>query len=149
MPACCCSLVDLLEIRESAVTLNSTIELSDVPVKAQIGIFAAGDSDPYEHRLDLVLVIDPRLVLIREDGMQHVFDYDPLLEQIHAISQDKQYETQEILASHIARCCANFEQIEGIEVCLKKSRPNGTGGTVCGTIGVRLAVSGADLVALR
>lgn len=70
--------------------------------------------------MDLVLVIDPRLVLIREDGMQHVFDYDPLLEQIDAISRDRRYETQEMLASEVARCCAKFKQIEGIEVCLKK-----------------------------
>lgn len=131
------------------MTLHSTIELADVPVKAQIGIFAEGDSDPYEHRLDLTLVIDPKLVLIEEDGMKHVFDYDPLLEQIHAVSQDKHYVTQEVLASHIVRCCAKFEQIHGVEICLKKSRPNGSGGTVCGTIGVRLKVSGDDLVALR
>lgn len=131
------------------MTLRSTIELSDVPVKTQIGIFAGGESDPYEHRLDLALVVDTSLVLIKEDGMKHVFDYDPLLEQIHAISQNKHYETQEILASHIVRCCARFEQIEAVEVYLKKHRPNGTGGTVCGTIGVRLAVSGTDLAALR
>lgn len=131
------------------MTLRSTIELSDVPVKAQIGIFASGDPDPYEHRLDLTLVVDPGLVLIQEDGMEHVFDYDPLLEQIHEVSQDRHYETQEILASHIVRCCARFKQIEGVEVCLKKSRPNGAGGTICGTIGVRLTVTDADLVALR
>lgn len=131
------------------MTLRSTIELSDVPVKAQIGIFASGDPDPYEHRLDLTLMIDPSLVLIEDDGMQNVFDYDPLLEQIHAVSQNKHYETQEILASHIVRCCAQFKQIEGVEVCLKKSRPNGSGGTVCGTIGVRLTVTGKDLIALR
>ena len=131
------------------MTLHSTIELVDVPVKAEIGIFAAGESDPYEHRLDLTLVVDPRLVFVSEDGMEHVFDYDQLLEQIHAVSQDKHYETQEVLASHIARCCARFEPIQAVEVCLKKSRPNGSGGTVCGTIGVRLTISGEDMVALR
>ena len=131
------------------MTLQSTIELVDVPVKAQIGIFAADDYDPYEHRLDLTLVIDSALVLIKEDGMKYVFDYDPLLERIHALSQDRHYETQEVLASHIVRCCAKFEQISGVQVCLKKFRPSGTGGTVCGTIGVRLVVSGEDLIALR
>lgn len=127
----------------------STIELSNVPVKAQIGIYSAGDSDPYEHQFDLTLAIDPSLVLIEQDGMQFVFDYDPLLEQIHAVSQNKQYETQELLASQIVRCCAKFEQIQGVEICLKKFRPNGTGMTVSGTIGVRLSVSGKDLAALR
>jgi dihydroneopterin aldolase len=131
------------------VALRSTIELRAVPIKAQIGIFASDDSDPYEHTLDLTLVIDPSLVLIKEDGMQHVFDYDPLLEQIQAVSVNKHYETQEILASLIVECCAHFEQIESVEICLNKSRPNGTGGTVCGMIGVRLSISGDDLAALR
>lgn len=149
MPLFSCSLADFLQAGESTVTVNSSIELLGVPIKAQIGHFAVGESDPYEHRMDLVLVIDPSLVLIREDGMQHVFDYDPLLEQIAVISQDRQYETQEMLASEVARCCAKFKQIEGIEVCLKKARPSVDGDTVSGTIGVRLAVSGADLVGLR
>lgn len=131
------------------MTLRSTIELCDVPVKAQIGIFSGDDADLYEHRLDLTLSVDPSLVLIEEDGMRHVFDYDPLLEQIHAVSQGKHYVTQEVLASHIVRCCAKFEQIDGVEICLKKHRPNGVGGPVCGTIGVRLVISGEDLVALR
>lgn len=131
------------------MTLRSTIELCDVPVKAQIGIFAADDSDPYEHRLDLTLAVDPGLVLVEKDGMKHVFDYDPLLEQIHAVSQDMHYETQEVLASHIVRCCARFDQIQAVEICLKKHRPDGSGGTLCGTIGVRLVVSGDELAALR
>ncbi|HEY7804777.1 MAG TPA: dihydroneopterin aldolase, partial [Orrella sp.] len=106
-------------------------------------------ADPYAHQLDLKLVIDPTLVLIREDGMQHVFDYDPLLEQIHAISQNKHYETQEMLASRIVQCCASFKRIQSVEVCLKKYRSNGNGGTICGTIGVRLEVAGEQLAALR
>lgn len=131
------------------MSLRGTVELSDVPVKAQIGTFASGEQDPYEHQLDLTLVVDPALVLVEQDGMQHVFDYDQLLEQIHAVSQNKRYETQEILASHIVRCCARFEQIQGVEICLKKLRPNGSGGSVCGKIGVRVIVTGEDLAALR
>jgi len=134
------------------VTLRSSIELTEVPVKAQIGVFASGDSDPYEHLLDLTLVVDPSLVLIKEDGMKHVFDYDPLLEQIHRLSQNKHYKTQEMLASRIVDCCAKFEQIQAVDVCLKKyrpNRPNGTGGMVCGTIGVRLVVEAGELAALR
>jgi dihydroneopterin aldolase len=132
------------------VTLLSTIEFVDLPVKARIGLFANDDAlDPYEHRLDLTLAVDPKLVLITEDGMNHVFDYDPLLEQIHRISQDHHYETQEMLASHILRCCATFEQIDRVEIHLKKFRPNGLASTVSGSIGVRLIVSGNDLVNLR
>jgi len=131
------------------VTLLSTIEFVDLPVKARIGIFAADDPDPYEHRLDLTLAVDPKLVLITQDAMNHVFDYDPLLEQIHRISQARHYETQEMLASHIVLCCATFEQIEQVEIHLKKFRSNRSGGTASGTIGVRLSVSGDDLVKLR
>lgn len=58
------------------MALHSTIEFVDLPLKARIGIFATEDPDPYEHRLDLTLAVDPRLVLITEDGMSHVFDYD-------------------------------------------------------------------------
>lgn len=131
------------------MALHSTIEFVDLPLKARIGIFATEDPDPYEHRLDLTLAVDPRLVLITEDGMSHVFDYDPLLEQIHRISQDHHYETQEMLASDIVRCCATFEQIERVEIHLKKFRPNRSGGTGTGTIGVRLCVNGGDLEVLR
>lgn len=131
------------------MSLHSNIELTGVPVKAQIGIFKADEPDLYEHTLDLTLIIDPQLVFIQTDGMSQVFDYDPLLEQIHRISQDKHYETQEMLASRIVHCCALFEHIAGVEVCLKKYRSNGAGGTVCGTIGVRLRVDGQDLAAVR
>lgn len=131
------------------VTLLSTIEFVDLPVKARIGIFAADDPDPYEHRLDLTLTLDPKLVLITQDGMNHVFDYDPLLEQIDRISQDHHYETQEMLASHIVLCCATFEQIERVEIHLKKFRSNRSGGTPSGTIGVRICVNGDDLEILR
>ena len=134
---------------ELPVSLRSTIELTDVPVKAQICVAVPGESDPYEHSLDLTLVVDPSLVLVKEDGMRHVFDYDPLLEKIHAVSQNKQFDTQEYLASLIVRCCAQFEQIEAVEICLKKYRPDGAGGKICGTIGVRLVVTGDDLAALR
>ena len=131
------------------VTLLSTIELVDLPLKAQIGIFSADDTDPYEHRLDLTLAVNPKLVLVKKDGMSHVFDYDPLLEEIHRISQARHYETQEMLASLIVRCCATFEQIHRVEIHLKKFRPDGSGSTASGTIGVRLSVSGDDLMALR
>lgn len=129
--------------------LRSTIELTDVPVKAQICVAVLGESDPYEHALDLTLVVNPSLVLVQKDGMRHVFDYDPLLEKIHAVSQNKQFDTQEYLASLIVQCCAQFEQIEAVEICLKKYRPDGAGGKICGTIGVRLVVTGDDLAALR
>ena len=131
------------------MSLHSTIELTGVPIKAQIGIFTVDEPDLYEHMLDLTLEISPRLVLIQSDGMAQVFDYDPLLEHIHRVSQDRHYETQEMLASRIVQSCAMFEEILGVEVCLNKFRSNGAGGTVCGTIGVRLSVTDQDLIRVR
>ena len=131
------------------MSLHSTIELTGVPIKAQIGIFTADEPDLYEHTLDLTLEVSASLVFIEADGMAQVFDYDPLLESIHQVSQDKHYETQEMLASRIVHCCAMFEHIAGVHVCLKKSRSNGVGGTVCGTIGVRLSVTGPELIRAR
>ncbi|MCD8517009.1 MAG: dihydroneopterin aldolase [Burkholderiaceae bacterium] len=131
------------------MSLRSTIELADLPIKVRIGVFPDSDHDPYEHWLDLTLVVDPTLVFVHEDGMQHVFDYDPLLAKIHAIAEKDSYETQEIVLSHIVRCCARFEQIQAVEICLKKSRSSRLGATAVGTIGVRLVVGSADLAALR
>lgn len=138
-----------LSFLEFLVTVRSTIEITSVPIKAHIGIFSDGSSDPYEHSLDLKLAVDPSLVLIDEDSMQHVFDYDRLLEEIHHISQHQHYETQEMLASLIVRCCAGFSAIESVEVCLKKFRSDGHGGTISGMIGVTLQVQGQALAAMR
>ena len=134
---------------EWIVTIRSTIELTKVPLKVQIGFFEEGEPDPCEHRLDLTLVVDASLVFVDKDGMQRVFDYDPLLDEIHQLCNKHQYETQELFASQVVRCCAAHQPIKSLEVCLKKFRPDSSGGTVCGTIGVRLDVDPEALKAIR
>ena len=56
------------------------IELCDLELDVDLGTYANGDAVPGRHVLDLTLSIDPSLVLIAEDEMERVFDYDPLIE---------------------------------------------------------------------
>ncbi len=94
-------------------------------------------------------MVGASLVFIDHDGMQRVFDYDPLLDEIHQLCNQRQYETQELFASQVVRCCAVHQSIKSLEVCLKKFRPDTSGGTVCGTIGVKLDVNQDALIAIR
>jgi dihydroneopterin aldolase len=100
--------------------LLSTVELRDLMLDVQIGTFLAGESQPDFHLLDLTLAIDTELVLISEDCMTKVFDYDPLLSDIERLSRDHRYETQERLLTRIVRACAQYPQIKAIEVALRK-----------------------------
>ena len=43
---------------------------------------------PRQHLLDITLGVDPSLVLIAQDGMAHVFDYDPLVAEIDRLARD-------------------------------------------------------------
>ena len=72
--------------------------------------------------------------MIGQDGMEHVFDYDPLITEIDRLSGDGYYETQERLITRIANACAACPEVKTIELCLKKSPVRlGTG-----SLGVRL-----------
>jgi dihydroneopterin aldolase len=127
------------------MTCRSTIELQDLQLDTRIGTYAVGDVVPDQHVLDLTLSIDPRLVLIAEDGMQHVFDYDPLIAEIDRLARDTHYDTQERLMTRIAAACACYTQIETAEIVLRKS-PVRRGS---GSLGVRLWVDPATLASMR
>jgi dihydroneopterin aldolase len=124
--------------------LLSTVELRDLMLDVQIGTFLAGESQPDFHLLDLTLAIDTELVLISEDCMTKVFDYDPLLSDIERLSRDHRYETQERLLTRIVRACAQYPQIKAIEVALRKgpikldSTALGCAAVGSGTLGIRL-----------
>ena len=77
------------------MTLQAFIELQAIKIDTKIGNYAPGSAHPEEHLLSLVLSIDPKLVLIEEDSMQNVFDYDLLLLEIQRLAADQHYETQE------------------------------------------------------
>ena len=99
---------------------SAVIELRDLQLKTDIGTYGPDDTRPDVHLLDLTLGISVNQVLISQDGMAHVFDYDPLIAEIERLAADGHYETQERLMTRIASACAAHPAIQRIEICLKK-----------------------------
>ena len=124
---------------------SSRIELKDFHLATRIGTYAPGDTVPDYHALDLTLWIAPDLVLIVQDGMAHVFDYDPLVIEIERLAADGIYETQERLMTRIVQACSAYPAIEALDIGLRKF-PVRAGS---GSLGVRLAVDGAQLKRMR
>jgi len=123
----------------------SYVELRDLETAARIGTYGPDDVVPEAHLLDLTLTIAPDLVLIAQDAMAHVFDYDPLIRQIDALARERHYETQEWLMTRIAYACAAYPAIKALDICLRK-RPVLAGS---GSLGVRLILDVEALSALR
>ena len=123
----------------------SYIELRDLKTAAHIGTYGPDDVVPEAHLLDLTLTIAPDLVVIAQDGMANVFDYDPLIRQIDAVSRERHYETQERLITRIAHACAAYPAITALDICLRKL-PVLAGS---GSLGVRLVLDAEALTALR
>ena len=124
---------------------DACIELKDLQLQTQIGSYGPGAVIPKQHLLDLTLWIDPKLVLISEDVMENVFDYDPLVFEIDRLAGDGHYETQERLMTRILQACAKYLEIKYIEISLRKS-PVLAGS---GSLGVRLAVDQTTLESMR
>ena len=127
------------------MTTTARIELKDLEIQTQIGTYAPGAVIPKQHLLDLTLWIEPQLVLISEDMMENVFDYDPLIVEIDHLAADGHYETQERLMSRIVQACTKYPEIESLEIGLRKLPVRA--GT--GSLGVRLYVDQETLVSLR
>jgi dihydroneopterin aldolase len=124
---------------------NASIELKDLRLRTHIGTYQPGDTVPDAHLLDLTLWIDASQVLIKEDGMAYVFDYDPLVLEIDRLAGDCHYETQERLISRIAQACAAYSEIVSMEIGLRKSPVhNGSG-----SLGVKLHLDATALNQLR
>lgn len=124
---------------------SSCIELQDLRLSTRIGTYGPSDTVPEYHALDLTLWIDPDWVLIPEDGMAHVFDYDPLVTEIERLAADGHYETQERLMTRIVQACAACPVINALSMALRKF-PVRAGS---GSLGVRLNVDGAQLQRMR
>jgi len=127
------------------MTCHGTIELRDLQLNTQIGTYSPEDVIPDAHCLDLTLAISPQFILIAEDRMSEVFDYDPLIAEIDRLARDGHYETQEKLITRILAACASYPQIESAEITLKKS-PVRSGS---GTLGVRLFADAETLAGMR
>lgn len=125
--------------------MPSQIELRDLELAVKIGTYGPRDVVPERHLLDLTLSIDPSLVMIPEDRMALVFDYDPLIARIDELSRGARFETQERLMTLIVEACIAHPQIGALEICLRKA-PVLDGS---GTLGVRLVLDGARLALLR
>ena len=127
------------------MNLSSTIELRDLRIEADIGTYGPDDTVPDHHWLDLTLEIRPERVLIDTDGMERVFDYDPLVVEIDRLAADGHYETQERLMTRIVQACAACPDVLGLEIGLRKT-PVRQGS---GSLGVRLRLDAAALAPWR
>ena len=125
--------------------MKSTIELKNPELKPSLGTYGPNDVVPDVHLLDLKLTIDPKLVLIDTDGMDRVFDYDPLIAEIIRLANDGHYHTQERLMTRIVAACAAYDAIEAVELCQSK-RPVVRDS---GELGVRLYVETEGLAEVR
>ena len=123
----------------------ASVELRDLHLKTDIGTYGPNDTRPDVHLLDLTLGISVSQVVLSQDGMAHVFDYDPLITEIDRLAADGHYETQERLMTRIAGACAAYLAIQRIEIYLKKS-PVRLGS---GSLGVRLTLDEVATEALR
>lgn len=127
------------------MSYKASIELRDLKLQTQIGTYKTGDIIPDCHLLDLTLWIDSNLVLITQDNMHNVFDYDPLVLEITKLAGDCHYETQERLISRIVDACASYSQIQSLNICLRKSPVNNSSGS----LGVSLSLDQEALSKLR
>ena len=124
---------------------SAYIELKDLKLRTKIGTYQPGDTVPDEHVLNLTFSIDTSLVLIEQDGMAHVFDYDPLVLEIDRLAGDCHYETQERLISRIVQACSIYSEITSLEISLCKGPVHNNSGS----LGVRLHLDETALNQLR
>ena len=127
------------------MTCQAWIELRDLHLPVSIGTYGPDDVVPDAHLLDLTLAVAPGLVQITSDEMASVFDYDPLIAKIADIARSRKFETQEYLMTLITQACAAYNEVEAVELCLRKTPVLGR----TGTLGVRLVLGPEDLAALR
>jgi dihydroneopterin aldolase len=125
--------------------MSACVELRDLRLITDIGTYGPNDVVPDAHTLDLTLWLEPALVMIKQDGMAHVFDYDPLVAEIDRLAGDGHYETQERLITRIVHACAAYPEIQALDIALRKSLVR----QGSGSLGVRLSVDAHTLNTLR
>lgn len=125
--------------------MYSYVELTGLELSVDLGTYGPDDVVPDRHCLDLKLTIDASLVLIDRDGMDRVFDYDPLISEIQRLAGETHYETQEWLMSRIVVACAEYPEILGVDLVLRKTPVSKTSGT----LGVRLVIEAEDFRSFR
>lgn len=123
----------------------ATVELTDLQLSVCIGEHNAAEIMPEIHVLDLVLTVNSDLVCTDTDTMSDVFDYEPILDFIYNLIKGKRYETQECLIFLIVRHCAQFEEVNQIDVSIRKESK----GEPRGMLGVRLVLNEHDVNEFR
>jgi dihydroneopterin aldolase len=124
---------------------TACIELKDLRLNTQIGTYASGATIPDQHLLNLTLWISTKLILISEDLMDQVFDYDPLILEIDRLAADGHYETQERLVTRIVEACARYSEIESLEISLRKTPVRESSGV----LGIKLYLDVSSLTSMR
>jgi dihydroneopterin aldolase len=119
----------------------ASIELRDLKLQTEIGTYGPDAIIPKQHLLDLTLWIDAKLVLISQDVMENVFDYDPLIIEIDRLAGDCHYETQERLITRIIEACAKYSEIKALDIGLRKLPVHAESGS----LGVRVSVDSLSL----
>jgi dihydroneopterin aldolase len=119
----------------------ASIELRDLNLQTEIGTYGPGAIIPKQHLLDLTLWIDAKLVLITQDAMANVFDYDPLMIEIDRLAGNCHYETQERLITRIIEACAKYSEIKAMDIGLRKLPVRAESGS----LGVRVSVDSLTL----
>ena len=127
------------------MTSTACIELKDLRLNTQIGTYAPGATIPDQHLLNLTLWISTKLILISEDLMDQVFDYDPLILEIDRLAADGHYETQERIVTRIVEACARYPEIESLEISLRKTPVRESSGV----LGIKLYLDESSLTSMR
>ena len=127
------------------MTSTACIELKDLRLNTQIGTYAPGATIPDQHLLNLTLWISTKLILISEDLMDQVFDYDPLVLEIDRLAADGHYETQERIVTRIVEACARYPEIESLEISLRKTPVRESSGV----LGIKLYLDESSLTSMR
>ena len=123
---------------------QSSVKLRRLSLDCDIGSYGMNEVVPNKHRLDLELFIEKNLILIEEDKMANVFDYDPLIEEITQISLSGKFNTQEKLITLILNACLKYSQIKAVSLFLYKSPVRKDG-----ELGVNVRVNEQELEKLR
>ena len=121
------------------------IHMKDLTLKTDIGTYGPKAVLPQYHKLDMRLRVRQEQVFIKTDQMHHVFDYDPLVLELQNTACAQHYETQEYLLSKLLVLCAQYSEITGVSLYLRKFPVSRDGGT----LGVELTADQKELERLR
>ena len=123
---------------------QSSVKLKGLSLNCDIGSYGMNEVVPNKHRLDMELLVEKNLILIEEDEMANVFDYDPLVEEITQISLIGKFNTQEKLITLILKACLKYHQIKAVSLFLYKTPVREDG-----ELGITVNISEQELEKLR